>query len=344
MKILFLTHKFYPDIGGIETMSEILATEFVEAGHEVHVLTHTQNSHTANFPFLIFRKPSFFKILKEHFWADIVFENNVCLRLSMPGLFSGRPSIIALHTWISRNDGKIAWQDKLKYTWLKRAKKVISCSNAIRERCFPSSIVINNPYRDNIFKIIPEIVKTNKFIFVGRLVSDKGADIAVKAFNQIFLESQLKGAPTFSLTIVGEGPERKSIENLILNLGLTEHVTLKGALFGKTLVECINQHEIIIVPSVWEEPFGLVALEGMACGCLPIVSNSGGLPDAIGNAGLLFEKGNITSLVLCIEKLLNDQYLQKQLHEAASIHLQSHTSSVISKRYLEVIERASNVD
>lgn len=344
LKILFLTDKFYPYIGGIETMSEILATAFVKAGHEVHLLTHTPDTGESNFPFLITRRPNFFKIIQEHSWADIVFENNPCLQLSLHGIFFGKPSVIALHTWIYRPNGKVGWQDRFKYLWLKRAKKVISCSNIIRERCSPSSIVINNPYRENVFKIIPEIPKTHKFIFVGRLVSDKGAGLAVKAFNQIFLKNQLNGNSYLSLTIVGDGPERQSIENLILELGLTKNVILKGSLSGRELVECINQHEMILVPSIWEEPFGLVALEGMACGCLPIVSNGGGLPDAIGNAGLLFERGNLNSLVLCMEKLINDPPLQKQLREAAIEHLKSHTSSFISKRYLDVIENVFNVN
>ncbi len=344
MKILFLTDKFYPYIGGIETMSEILALAFVEAGHEVHILTHTPDTRESNFPFLIIRKPSFLDILKEHSWADIIFENNPCLKLSLHGIFFGKPSVIALQTWIYRPNGKIGWQDRFKYLWLKRAKKIISCSNIIRERCSPSSIVISNPYRENVFKIIPEIAKTNKFLFVGRLVSDKGANLAVKAFNQIILKNQLNGNFNLSLTIVGDGPERKSIENLIVDLGLTENVILKGSLSGRELVECINQHEIILVPSMWEEPFGIVALEGMACGCLPIVSNGGGLPDAVGNAGLLFERGNLNSLVFCMEQLINNQSLKEQLRGAALIHLKSHTSSFISKRYLDIIESVFNIN
>jgi glycosyltransferase involved in cell wall biosynthesis len=344
LKILFLTDKFYPYIGGIETMSEILASAFVDAGHEVHLLTHTPDTNESHFPFLIIRKPSFFKILKEHLWADIIFENNPCLQLSLHGIFFGKPSIIALQTWLYRSNGKIGWQDRFKFLWLKRAKKVISCSNIIRERCSPSSTVISNPYRENVFKVIPEIPKTYKFLFVGRLVSDKGADLAIKAFNQIFLKNQPNGNSDLSLTIVGDGPERKSIENLILDLGLTKHIILKGSLSGRQLVECINQHEIILVPSMWEEPFGIVALEGMACGCLPIVSNGGGLPDAIGDAGLLFERGNLNSLVLCMEQLINDQSLQEQLRVAAITHLKSHTSSFISKRYLDVIESVFNIN
>jgi len=338
LKILFLSHNFYPVVGGIETMSDLLASAFVEAGHQVHLLTHTPESETKDFPFLIVRNPGMSRLLKEHAWADVVFENNPCLQLSLPGIFFGKPSIIALHTWISRSNGKVSVRDMLKFLWLKRASKVISCSDAIRKRCFSSSTVISNPYRENVFHIVPDILKTKKFLFVGRLVADKGADLAVQAFNRIFIKDRIREDKSYSLTIIGDGPERESIEKSILELGLSERVTLKGVLSGKSLVDCINEHEIILVPSVWEEPFGLVALEGMACGCIPIVSNGGGLPDAIGRAGLLFERGNVNALVHCMEKLINNETLQAQLRKAAVVHLSSHTSAFILKRYLNEVE------
>ena len=51
------------------------------------------------------------------------------------------------------------------------------------------------------------------------------------------------------------------------------------------MVEELNRHEIMVVPSRWNELFGVVALEGMACGCAMLVSDGGGLPDAVGYAG-----------------------------------------------------------
>src|SRR4051812_33559136 len=107
LKILFLSHKFYPDIGGIEINSEILAYAFSEAGHDVHLLTWSTDSTTKVFPFVVMRNPGKRALFQEHAWADIVFENNPCLRLAWPALLFGRPSVIALNTWVSRSDGKI---------------------------------------------------------------------------------------------------------------------------------------------------------------------------------------------------------------------------------------------
>ncbi|MDT0646266.1 glycosyltransferase family 4 protein [Zunongwangia sp. F260] len=340
MKILFLSHKFYPDIGGIEVNSEILATAFSEAGNEVHLATWTEKDGEKNFAFEVIRKPSRRRLIKEHLWADLIYENNPCLRLSWPSLFIPTPGVVALRTWISRMDGTIGLQDRLKFGWLTRAKAVIAVSQAVKTRSWPSATVIGNPYRKDVFKIIPGVNRNKTFVFLGRLVSDKGADIAIKALDELSTEHENS---QFSLTIIGDGPERKKLEKLVKESCLEEKVTFCGSLGGQELVEALNAHKYIIVPSKWEEPFGNVVLEGMACGCIPIVSDGGGLPDAVGNAGLLFRRGDVKSLVAQIEKISGSATLEESLRNAAIKHLAAHTPELISGKYLQVLQQASTV-
>ncbi len=340
MKILFLSHSFFPDIGGIEMHSEILAHSFANAGHEVHLVTWSCGGTEKDFPFAVIRNPGKYRLIQEHKWADVVFENNPCVRLAWPSFFLRRPLVIALHTWISRINGTISWIDKLKIKRLILAKRVIACSHALRLRCWPDSTVIANPYQDNLFKVLPDVNRSKDFVFLGRLVSDKGVDLALRAIHKLI---QLKkrdqnSSNDISFTIIGNGPERETLEKLVHELGLEKNITFKGALKGGQLVECLNEHRFLLVPSVWEEPFGMVALEGMACGCLPIVSDGGGLPDAIGKAGLTFERGNVDSLVSTIQQVWNDQELEKKLRTAIPEHLSLHQQELITKRYLTVIE------
>src|SRR5687768_7808912 len=114
MKILVLSHKFYPDIGGIEISSEILATAFNDAGHDVHLVTWSLDNTCKLFPFSVIRNPNLLRLFKEHTWADLVFENNLCLRLSWPGLFLKKVSVVTLQTWITDVNGKIRWIDHVK--------------------------------------------------------------------------------------------------------------------------------------------------------------------------------------------------------------------------------------
>jgi glycosyltransferase involved in cell wall biosynthesis len=337
-----LSHKFYPFIGGIEIISELLAQYFAEAGHEVHLLTWTADRSGKMFPFSVIREPGMQRLFQEHAWADLVFENNPCLRLAWPGIFYGRPSVVALQTWISRVDGSIALKDRFKlHLWLRRASRVIAVSNALRKRCWPEATIIGNPYRAKEFKRLSEIPRSIDFVFLGRLVSDKGVQLAIRAidkFKKLSTNDQLR--PVHSrLTIIGEGPERERLADLVAELKLQDCVDFVGSLRGEALVECLNKHRFLLVPSEWEEPFGVVALEGIACGCVPIASDGGGLPEAIGTAGITFLRGNLDSLVECISKIMNDQAMQDELQKAGINHLKSFDPDFIAGKYLGVIEQ-----
>jgi glycosyltransferase involved in cell wall biosynthesis len=349
LKILFLSHNFYPYIGGIEANSDILSRAFFKAGHEIHVLTWTEDYSNNIFPFPIIRNPSIFQLFKEHQWADLIFENNPCLRLSWPNVIYNHFSVIALNTWVSRIEGKvgvhgkIGIQDRLKFLWFKRANKVIAVSEAIRKHSFPPAIVIGNPYQADVFKVLPEITKSSTFVFLGRLVPNKGADQAIQALHKLIQSDEKEKSLPFkpTLTIIGDGPEKARLEQLVTNLQIENYVYFTGPLRGNDLAICLNKHQYLLVPSLWEEPFGNVVLEGMACGCLPIVSDGGGLPDAIGNAGLSFKRGNVEALVACIRGLIANPDLEQQLRNAAKNHLANHHPDLVSQRYLDVVEAAS---
>lgn len=338
-KILILSHKFYPDVGGIEVNSEILATEFQKVGHEVKIATWTKLTGNKVFEFQIERAPSFLKLIALHKWADVILENNPALRLSWPSVFFKKRHVVALCTWIQRSTGEIQWQDKLKLRWLKKASAVIAVSEVVRKKCWKSAKVIGNPYRSHVFKAFTDYETRNiNFVFLGRLVSDKGADIAIKAMQQIIYNSNLAlKLPKPLLTIIGEGTQKEYLQNLCTELHLEEYVHFTGTLSGEELVNSLNKHKYMIVPSVWEEPFGNVALEGMACACLPFVSNSGGLPDAVGKAGVIFEKEDVASLLDSIVNILNNPDSEREFRNHSKQHLAMHQPKEIARQYLEFI-------
>lgn len=336
MKILFLSYRFYPYVGGIETMSDLLCDGFYKHGHQIKVVTTTAETGTENRGYDIVRNPSKTELIKLHFWADLVFENNPSLNLSWPNALAQKPLVIALHTWIARVSGKQSLQDKLKFSWLKRAKQVIACSSAIAQVTYPQAKVIANPYNSGLFRILPHVVKSKKFVFLGRLVSDKGAILAVKALHG-FLQ-QAKGSNA-TLTIIGEGPEFAHLQQETQRLNIEDKVIFEGILKGDALVNCLNEHEFILIPSVWEEPFGLVALEGMACGCIPIASNSGGLPEAVGQGGLLFKKADVDDLVSSMLRLENESGLKQKLLLQGIAHLKNHTQEQVVGEYIQLINK-----
>lgn len=333
MKIVLLSFYFKPLVGGIEVNSELLAREFCRQGHDVTVVTTIRaEQETEAFPFALVRAPSAGRLIKLLAMADVVLENNPCLHLSWPLLFLPTPHVVALRTWIRRMNGRQSWVDRLKLLWLRRAGKVIAISQAVAEYHRRPAVVIGNPYRSTLFRRPDsDVGEKTEFVFLGRLVSDKGADLALEALARL-------GDKSARLTIIGDGPERSNLEAQAERLGLRGRVAFTGVLTGEPLVACLQRHRVLLVPSRWPEPFGNVALEGMACGCVPIVSSGGGLPDAVGSAGLVFNSGDVSSLVEKMGLVLRDGPVVTALVENARSHLHNHSAEKVAKDYLGVMK------
>lgn len=340
MRILFLSHVFAPAIGGIEASSELLAGAFVGHGHEVRLITMTLGDRTDS-PFAVIRNPSVTELFKHHAWADVVYENNPCLRLGWPKLWFGKPSVIALHTWISRMDGRIGAVDRIKFRWLAHAKKVIAVSRALQQKCWPDAFVIGNAYDNQLFGMRP-VLRRYDFVFLGRLVSDKGVELAIQAFSNIAFANPVPGLENSSLTIIGTGPDRPHLERLVAELPEPGRIRFTGPLRDEALVNELNRHTFQFIPSTWEEPFGIVALEGIACGLIPIASNGGGLPEALGDAGVIFERGQLNSLIEVTAKLATSFELQRACRAAAPAHLARFGMDEITRAFVLVLESVAH--
>lgn len=336
MNILLLSYKFSPDVGGIEVNSELLANYFTRFGATVHVVTTTQRDDSREFSFKVLRKPSFITLFKEYLWADVVFENNPVLHLSWPITFFRKPHVVAIRTWISRMDGSSAIQDKIKKNWVKRADSVIAVSKAIEEHVSGRTCVIGNPYRSDLFVDLPDIPRDRDFVYIGRLVSDKGVDMAVELIKLLHIRKKM----ITTLTVIGDGPDMSYLKELVDKYELSEYIRFSGILRGNDLVQCINEHRYVLVPSRWKEPFGNVALEGMACGCIPIVSDGGGLPDAVGNAGVVFERNDVESLYEKALFLLENPGYEADLKQKLESQLDIHKPEKVAGMYYDVIKEA----
>ena len=339
MKILFFSYKFFPDVGGIEVNSEILANYFVEFGADVKLVTtssiHDQKEE--DFRFQVYRNPNISQVFKLFDWADIVYENNPCLSLAYPQLFFRKKHVIALRTWVSRLDGSLAIQDRLKQKWLLQADKIIAVSEEVRLRTFKDAIVIGNPYRASLFVNL-NIAKTRDFVFLGRVVSDKGADMCIELIRKLSTEVNFRNRKSFGLTIIGEGEDLIKLKELVDKFGLKDYIHFTGILRGKELVKELNKHYYLLAPSRWREPFGNVALEGMASGCLPIVSDGGGLVDAVGKAGVVFKRNNDLDFYEKVSFLLENSDYESEIRSNFTSHLKNHEPQNVAKRYYQVIK------
>lgn len=335
MNVLMSSYLFPPSVGGIETVSWILAHELTRYGARVIVVTRTPSADPGGAPFEIVRRPRPSRLLELLRWSDVYFQNNISLNLAWPLAVVRRPWVVALHTWITRVNGEQNWQDRLKQRCLKSAA-CISVSHAIANHIDVPSTVIGNPYDDSQFKILPNVERTRDLVFLGRLVSDKGADLLVLALAKL----KQRGF-TPSLTIIGSGPDESMLRQLAEKHDVAKQIDFAGQKTGPALVRLLNEHRILVVPSRWQEPFGVVALEGIACGCSVLAAASGGLPDAVGPCGITFRLGDADDLALKLEHLLADPDQLTAFQANARRHLAHHKPCIVAARYFDVISKAA---
>jgi glycosyltransferase involved in cell wall biosynthesis len=336
MKILMASHLFWPSVGGIETMGLSLAQEWTRQGHSVRVVTQMASGTAAieeDFPFEVVRQPNWRLLRALVKWCDVYFHNNISLQTIWPLLLMGRPWVLAHHTYISRPDGSLSWQDHLKRLLLYRATN-ISVSQAVADSLPVPSTVIGNCYRDDLFRPQEE-ERMRELVFLGRLVSDKGLDVLVEALALLRRQGVEPG-----LTVIGSGPEEEALQALSRDRLAPEQAKFVGTRGGENLVRELNAHRIIVVPSRWAEPFGIVALEGIACGCVAVGSSGGGLADAIGPCGVTFPNGDATALAQALGNLLGFEEALGAYRTPAGEHLEKHTPRAVATAYLKVFEGA----
>lgn len=339
MKILLLSHAFYPHIGGLETVARVLADEFLALGHEVRLVTPSPaevdgrvSDDARMFRFPVYRRPGPETLVELTRWCDVFFQNNISLQTLWPLLFIHRPWVVAHQTWLTRDDGTVGWRDRLKMLMI-RFGSPVAISRAVADPLPVPAAIIGNPYQAELFGLRPDVPRDRPLAFLGRLVSDKGMDLLLEALDILRREDGM--APP--LTVIGDGPERGALESFARGHG--EQVEFVGQKTGEELVRLLNAHRVLVVPSRLAEPFGVVALEGAACGCIVVGSNLGGLPDSVGPCGLLFPNHDAPALAVTLRRALTDEALRAEVAAAAPAHLARHSPRRIAERYLEIFER-----
>jgi glycosyltransferase involved in cell wall biosynthesis len=146
-----------------------------------------------------------------------------------------------------------------------------------------------------------EVTNPPTFVFLGRLVGTKGAEILIGAAHKL----KQQGCP-FRVKIIGNGPDREILEHKAALGGLSGCLEFLGYLPDRRVEETLAGAVAVVMPSLAGEVFGLVAAENMLRGRLVIASNIGALREVVGEAGLLFPPGDELALMHCMLQALED--------------------------------------
>lgn len=344
LRIALIAHVFHPGVGGVEITSDILARGFMRHGAEVTVITNTPEARpTRVFPYDVIRRPSPWRLLTLVNRADVVFHNNPAISLWWPLVLIRKPWMVTLRMWVTMPGQELSLLQRLKYAAkyriIERADVLVANSRVLANHVDGDVEVIPNSYRDGFFSILDDEVRAPRgIVYLGRLSQDKGVDLLLRAAAD--LEGEIDG---FTLTIVGDGDERERLETLAAESGLGNVVEFVGSQGPEEANRILNRNSIVVIPSRMPEPFGTVALEAAAAGCVVVYANHGGLPDAAGEHALGFTPLDPTSLSGHLRALLSDPDNVGTRRKDAIAHADRHKENVMVDRYFAAIERTLTV-
>jgi glycosyltransferase involved in cell wall biosynthesis len=137
-----------------------------------------------------------------------------------------------------------------------------------------------------------------RVVFAGRIVRPKGVDVLIRAARDVDAE----------FVICGDGRQLEDMRGLADELGVKERVCFRGWLDAEVLAEELAKASIVVVPSLWPEPFGLVGIEALAAGRPAVASSTGGIVDWLedGVSGLCVPPGDAARLADALNELLDD--------------------------------------
>ena len=327
MKVLHWLPQFHPYVGGVEVLASHLLPALVDRGHEVAVIT----SHGAlDLPdddewrgISLHRRPFAAALaggraedvvalvaevaaLKRRLAPDVI---HVTVTDPSPffHLRTARahpcPSVVSPQVTVGGGGSTSLLADLLR-----SADAVTSVSASAL-----AAAVAVCPEVDDRARVILDALPdpgvdrpppaTPVLVGAGRLVGDKGFDLAIRALATVRADH-----PEAVLRLAGDGPERPALETLADQVGVADAVELLGWVAPEQLPELLAESTMVLMPSRWEEAFGLVALQAAQVGRPVVATAVGGLPEVVedGVTGTLVPSEDAEALAAAVLELLAD--------------------------------------
>jgi glycosyltransferase involved in cell wall biosynthesis len=269
-------------------------------------------------------------------WADVVHCQNASPDVAAFATLIGRPLVLTIHNGLPSGPAlrRMMWR---------------TAARAAAERWYNSRFVWNTwepggprpgsahvPTISRLPVARVDPAGRSGFVFLGRLVAGKGADVLIDAYLKTGLSPEL-----WPLTIVGDGPQRDALERRGLRSG-ARGIRFAGFLDGDAKAKTLAAARWLVAPSHWSEPFGLTAIEARSVGVPCIVTEDGGLPEAAGRDALMCAPGDSDQLAALLRRaagMPEDEYQARSDRTRSDLQREVVPMSFYADAYRRVLPR-----
>jgi glycogen(starch) synthase len=293
-----------------------------------------------------------FDVIHSHDWLVAGAAEMVARRYERPWLTTVHATEFGRHQgWVHKHPQSHI--HAVERAMVRRADRVITCSEYMRSHV--SSVFGVSPARvttipnaidpadlqpvvDDLAALRSRFAAPSErlVLLVGRLVHEKGFHLALDALAPV-----IKRLRDVRFVIAGSGTAETELKRQARRLGLMRHGTFLGWVGDDMLHSLYRVADLCIVPSIYE-PFGLVALEAMASGCLCVVADTGGLREVVpadGSVGVRFASRDSAALEAVLDEVLGDDAARAQMVAEAREHVLRFDWAEVARRTLEVYGR-----
>jgi glycogen synthase len=295
-----------------------------------------------------------FAAVHSHDWLVAETGRRLARRFGVPWVTTVHATEFGRHQgWVQNHPQ--SYIHRVERTMVRHADRVITCSRFMQEHVanvfgldaaritvIPNGIDPRDldPVVDDLPALRARFARPDQHLvlLVGRLVYEKGFHLALDALAPV---ATRLGNVRF--VVAGTGTAEAELRRQARRLGLLRHGTFLGWVGDDMLHALYRVSEIVIVPSIFE-PFGLVALEAMASGCLCVVADTGGLREVVpgdGSVGLRFPSKDAEALEEVLEQALVDVDTRAQVVADAREHVLKFDWTEVARRTWQVYAEAS---
>jgi glycogen(starch) synthase len=300
-----------------------------------------------------------FDLVHSHDWLVADVAERLARRIGCPWLVTVHATEFGRHQgWVERYPQSHIHAVERRMVAL--ADRVVTCSHYMRghvasvlEAPLQRITVIPNAVDPRDLEPIAELdslrarfaaADERLVLLVGRLVYEKGFHLALDALAQV-----ADGDRGVRFVVAGTGTAEAELRRQAERLGLMAQGTFLGWVGDDMLHSLYRVADLCIVPSIYE-PFGLVALEAMACGCLCVVADTGGLREVVpadGSVGLRFPSRDAGALGELLVQILGDDAMRARVVAEAREHVLRFDWAEVARRtrgvYRELVGAGASV-